>query len=140
MVSWLAALLLAGTAQAGTVVLEIDDVRSTEGRLLVAVFRGSDGFPSDSERAHLRTIATPAAPRTTVVLGDLPAGEYAVCVVHDENGNGALDVGRVIPMPTEPLGSSRDAKARFGPPKYADAAFVVPAEGRHVERFRMVHF
>lgn len=134
----LAALLQ--TADAATLVLRIEGVKSTDGQLMVAVFQGADGFPSAAEKAHTRLLAKPVAPATTVEIPDLPPGEYAVCVIHDENGNGALDVGRVIPMPAEPLGSSRDAKARFGPPKYVDAAFVVSDAARHEERFKLVDF
>lgn len=131
--------VLPAPAWATTVVLEVGNVRSTEGQMLVAIFRGEPGFPSEPDRAVHKQIAVPVAPTTTVSV-ELPPGEYAVSVVHDQNKNGTLDLGRIIPMPAEPLGSSRDAKGSFGPPKYADAKFVVPAEGRHVERFKLVNF
>lgn len=137
-----AALLFAAApgARAATLVLEIDNVRSTEGQLLVAIYRGAEGFPGESGRAAFRTVARPVAPRTTVSIPDVPAGDYAAVVVHDLDTDGALRLGRVIPMPAEPLGCSRDAKGSFGPPKYDDARFVVPNASEHRERFRLVQF
>jgi uncharacterized protein (DUF2141 family) len=133
-------LTFAPAARAATLVLEVENVRSTEGQLLVAVFRGAPGFPGESTRAVLRTVARPVAPRTTVTFPDVPPGEYAAVVVHDTDSDGALRLGRVIPMPAEPLGCSRDAKGSFGPPRYEDARFVVPEAPEHRERFRLVQF
>lgn len=138
----IAALMLVAVpeARAATLVLEVDNVRSAEGQLLVAVFRGAPGFPSESTRAVFRTVARPVAPRTTITIADVPPGEYAAVVVHDVDADGTLRLGRVIPMPAEPLGCSRDAKGSFGPPKYDDARFTVPNAPEHRERFKLVQF
>ncbi len=132
--------LLLGLAHADTLVLEIQGVRSTEGQLLVVVYRGPDGFPGKPDAAAHAARVVPAAPTTTVEIPNVAPGEYAVSVVHDENRNDALDVGRLFPIPTEPVGCSRDAKARMGPPRYEDAAFTVSGSGRHVERFTLKHY
>jgi len=41
--------------------------------------------------------------------------------VHDENLHGRLD--RVMGMPKEGVGASRNARGHFGPPAFDDAAF-----------------
>ncbi len=132
--------LLLGPAHASTLVLQIEGVLSTDGQLLLVVYRGPEGFPGKPEAAIHAASVVPVAPTTLVEIPNLPPGEYAVSVVHDENGNNALDVGRLFPIPTEPVGSSRDAKARMGPPRYEDAAFTVSESGRHVERFTLKQY
>lgn len=59
---------------------------------------------------------------TTVVFRDLPAGIYGAAVYLDENRNGKLD-RNLIGFFKEPFGFSKDARVRFGPPKWDDAVF-----------------
>ncbi len=59
---------------------------------------------------------------TTVVFRDLPAGVYGAAVYLDENRNGKLD-RNLVGFFKEPYGFSKDARVRFGPPKWDDAVF-----------------
>lgn len=120
-----------------TLVLSVQGVTSTEGQLLVAVYGDGDGFPGDPKLAVAKSVVTPVMPTTRVELTGLAPGSYAAVVVHDVNGNGALDTGRVLPIPKEPIGVSRDAKGFMGPPKFKDAVFEAAA-GRHTETFTLV--
>ena len=45
---------------------------------------------------------------------DVPPGTYAIALLHDENGNGRAD--RVLMVPREGFGFSRNAPVRMGPP------------------------
>lgn len=49
-----------------------------------------------------------------------PAGEYAIHVMHDLNGNGELD-SNLVGMPNGPWGMSNNARGNFGPSKFDDA-------------------
>jgi len=53
---------------------------------------------------------------------NLPFGEYAVKVYHDENGNNELDT-RIFGIPIERYGFSNNARGTFGPPEYEDVLF-----------------
>ena len=55
---------------------------------------------------------------------DLPYGEYAVKVFHDENGNDRLDTN-LLGIPREDYGFSNNARGIFGIPSYAKARFVL---------------
>lgn len=59
---------------------------------------------------------------------DLPVGEYAVSIYYDVNGNKDLDTN-FIGIPKEPIALSNNATAKFGPPRYKDAVFLLPEEG-----------
>jgi uncharacterized protein (DUF2141 family) len=60
----------------------------------------------------------------TVTLENVPSGEYAVSLFHDENGNKKLDKG-LFGIPTEKYGVSNNAKGKYGPPSYDDCKFVI---------------
>ena len=95
---------------------------SDEGKAVYAVWFGGEHWLEDHA---VREGSVPVSNGTaSIALQGLPYGEYAISAFHDRNGNGRLDTG-LFGIPKEPLGTSNDAKIRFGPPKYADAAFVL---------------
>ncbi len=122
---------------AGALQIEMSGFRSGAGQVLIAVYRGEDGFPGAPGKAWKKLVARVAGGRASVELGAVPPGEYAVAVVHDENGNDALDTSW-IGIPKEGIGMSNNAKGRMGPPKYRDARFTVTAAGA-VQAIRMVY-
>jgi uncharacterized protein (DUF2141 family) len=108
----------------GTLVLEVCGIRSTEGKLRVALYGRPEGFPSDHERAD-RTHTFPiTADSLEWRIEDLPTGNWAVAVLHDEDDDAEMDTGW-FGQPTEGWGASNDAKGRFGPPSFEDAAIEV---------------
>ncbi|PCC69785.1 Uncharacterized conserved protein, DUF2141 family [Nannocystis exedens] len=107
--------------------IRMSGFRSDDGQVLVAVFRGAEGFPGDPGKAWKTAVARVTRGQARVDLA-VPTGEYAFAVVHDENGNNAMDTNWVG-IPKEGFAASNNAKGRFGPPKYRDAKFRVGADG-----------
>lgn len=107
-------------------------LRSTDGQLLLSLYAGPDGFPSDPEKA-LRRLAVPIPGEVVEVsLDSVAAGRYAVSVLHDENGNTAMETDW-LGRPKEGWGVSNDARGFFGPPGFDDASFEVADEPDTVE-------
>ena len=108
----------------GTITVTMVGFRNEKGFMRISLFDSKKGFPGDHTRA-VRTgsgrIQNGAAAFT---FADVPHGTYAIAVLHDENGNGKMDTN-AIGIPKEGGGASNDAKARFGPPKFDDAKFVL---------------
>ncbi len=50
----------------------------------------------------------------------------------DENDNHKID-RNLFGIPTEGIGFSNDARMRFGPPEFADAAIVLDASGGYTQ-------
>jgi uncharacterized protein (DUF2141 family) len=115
------ALLCALNASAATLEVRVSGV-SAQGKVNVAV--------CDRERFLKQCAYNASAPaqagETTVVVKGVPAGTWAVIAWQDENGNNELD-RNLIGIPKEPYGFSRDARAKFGPPSFEDAAIEVGA-------------
>lgn len=140
--SLLVLLLLAApaTLSAGEgvrVTLEVRGLVSTSGQVLAALYAGPDGFPQDGAKAAHRARVVPVAPVTVVTFEQVAPGTWAGFAVHDVDGDGEVAVGVILPIPKEPVGATRDAKGRFGPPKFEDASFVV-GSADVVQRFSVV--
>jgi uncharacterized protein (DUF2141 family) len=64
----------------------------------------------------------------------LPRGDYAIAVIHDENGNAKLDT--LAGIPREGFGFSRNPPIRFGPPRFAAARFTL-VDDAQMQQVRM---
>ena len=127
----------AAAAAPGTLSVRLSGFHSADGQVLLVVFCGEDGFPGKPESAVKKVVAKISDGKARVEISDLPPGEYAVSVVHDENGNNTLDTNW-IGMPKEGIGMSNNAMGRMGPPKYRDAKFTLGAEGA-VQSIKIVY-
>lgn len=66
------------------------------------------------------------------VFQNLPAGEYAVSVYHDENNNKKMDTN-FFGIPKEGVGASNNARGHLGPPKYKDAKFLFNGKSQTIQ-------
>ena len=112
-------------SDAATLSLEIEPVAAATGTLQVAVYDSEAGFRKKAVRA-VKVAAVAGV--TRLQINDLPAGEYAVMLFHDLNGNDQLD-SNLMGMPKEPWGGSIGTKSLFGPPSWNDARFTLPEAG-----------
>jgi uncharacterized protein (DUF2141 family) len=128
-------LLAVALAQAaGSITFEISNVRNARGHVLVAVCPQGKFLKEDC--AYNGT-ASARAGTVTVVVPNVPAGDYAAQAFHDENNNETVDQN-FIGMPKEGVGFSRDARMSFGPPKWSSAHFIHQG-APSVMRIRMVY-
>jgi uncharacterized protein (DUF2141 family) len=110
-------------AAAATIAVHVTNTTGGKGNVNVAV---CDRARFLKQCAY--TASVPARDGATVVtIGDVPAGTWAVLAYQDENANGELD-RNLIGIPSENYGFSRDARGRFGPPSFEDAAIPVRDE------------
>jgi uncharacterized protein (DUF2141 family) len=91
----------------------VTGIRSGRGRLLVALFNSPQGFPHESRKAFLTVVSDIQSADTKVVLGDVPYGEYAISVLHDENKDGRMDRSWFL-FPKEGLGVAPGKAVRSG--------------------------
>lgn len=106
----------------GALTVELTGLKSDDGKVVFAMWSGPENWLVDS--AIREGSAAIENGRSQLRLEALPYGEYAISVFHDVNGNDRLDTG-FFRIPREPIGTSNDARARFGPPKYEDARFLL---------------
>jgi len=112
-------------AQAGELTVSITNVRTDKGTLLVSVTNTEAGWNNQEKPVAATKLA--ATGKDAVVHFTLPAGSYAVQVMHDENDNGKLDTN-FMGIPAEGYGFSNNPqvmrKANFSEAKFdiGDAA------------------
>lgn len=101
------------------VTVEVKNMRSLEGNLVVTLFSSEESFLNKGEQ---KIIEVNDQKMMIVTFENLSAGTYAVSVIHDEDKDGDLNAG-FMGMPTEDYGFSNDAKGMFGPPEFSEAKF-----------------
>lgn len=113
--------MLSGAAPAGRLDVDVEGLRNASGQVRLCLTRNPDHFPNcKTDPAALR-LAVAAGAVGRLAFADLPSGDYALSVIHDENGNRKLDTFARIPR--EGFGFSRNPAIRLGPPRFADARF-----------------
>jgi uncharacterized protein (DUF2141 family) len=108
-----------------TVTLDIQNVASTVGSFYIAVYNSKATFLGE-ERLVGKVV--PVAEVTTAGVAsvdiDVPFGELAIVIHHDDNDNKKMDAN-FIGIPKEPVAMSNQHVPRFGPPKYKKAKILI---------------
>lgn len=108
-------LLVGSSAQAGDILVTVDDIQATGTVHAALVYGEQQRWPEQplrqqqSDNRQLRMI-------------DLPPGRYAIQLFQDRNGNGQLDQGR-RGIPLEPVGFSANPPLLNGKPEPRDSLF-----------------
>jgi uncharacterized protein (DUF2141 family) len=108
-------------ANPGEVKLVISGFETNEGLVIIKVYKGPEGFAKEDDLAY-KIYKENIQDLECRLAIDLPAGEYAILVIHDENGNELLDTN-FIGMPKEPVGVSINPKK--SKPDYEKSKFTV---------------
>lgn len=130
-------LLLASAAPPPALEVEIEGLRSERGQLRLCLTRQPRHFPDCKSDPAARKASAAAGSAGPVRFAALDPGDYALSVIHDENGNGRLDSFAGIPR--EGFGFSRNPAIRFGPPRFEEARFAFGgAPARQTVRLRYI--
>ena len=136
--SLLAAPLLIGAgAPAGDLRVDLSNLRNAKGMLFLCLSASPKHFPDCSADKAAKVIRVPATQAKELVFTGVPAGDYALSVMHDENGNSKLDT--TMGLPREGFGFSRNPVVRFGPPKHGEVRFATTGAPMRVP-VRMKYF
>jgi len=108
-----------GYAQSNKLIVNVTNFKNNQGKVMIGIYIGQENFMKKSVFRKSSTIQNNIA---KVVFENLPSGEYAISLYHDENENNKLDTGW-FGIPNEGYGCSNNAKGMMGPPKYEDAKF-----------------
>ncbi len=114
------AIPIAIASAAPDLIVEIRGIGSTHGQIRCALYDDASRWLSRDVRAS--DAVRPEGDSARCRFPALPEGIYAVSVLHDEDDDGEMDL--FLGLPRERWGVSRDAPARFGRPRFEDAAFL----------------
>lgn len=108
--------------------VRIGHLRNEKGHVLVSLFRNGEGYPDEPEKAYRKGQALISNGNAVMVFHDLPAGDYAIAILHDENDDLRMNKNW-LGLPTEGYGFSNNVMGMFGPPGLSKASFAVKATG-----------
>jgi uncharacterized protein (DUF2141 family) len=112
----------------GDLTLYIQGCRNDKGYLLVSLFNQSSGYPADAQKAF-KKIRVPVKKGITVIeWKEIPEGNYAIAVLHDENEDGKMNTS-LIGLPKEGYAFSNNAMGLAGPPSFTKASFEIKSSG-----------
>ena len=107
----------------GDLIVTVTNMENDKGQVRAVLFNGEEGFPDESEKAF-RSISVPAeSSKTTFAFENVPYGEYALSLLHDENENGKMDTN-LFGYPQEGYGVSNNITNMLGMPTYEKARFL----------------
>lgn len=116
----------------GNLTVEVDGLKNQKGQVCFAVFSGSKGFPDNGKQAlQSQCIKITQTPQF-VTFSNFKAGNYAVAVIHDANGDGILN-RNAFGIPTEGFGFSNNPRIRTGPPSFGDSAVLVAGSSTNIQ-------
>lgn len=104
-----------------TIEVNMTGFETNNGTLVVGLYDSKESF-LDSAQTYTKSKID--SKNVNVSFKDIPDGTYAISCYHDEDDNGKLDMFLGF-YPKEPYGTSNNAPARFGPPKWEDAKFEI---------------
>jgi uncharacterized protein (DUF2141 family) len=103
-------------------VVEIDNIRHTNGQVMRIAIDKQEGFLKDPK--PFQYVILPVNSAKLSYTFELPKGEYAVSVYHDLNANEILDKN-IFGAPKEPYGFSKNFKPFMSAPKFDDVKIIL---------------
>lgn len=115
-------------AQMARITMIVENIESDIGSLYVSVFDSKKTFLSDDVVFKTTVEVAPALEDGKITIEiDLPYGEYAISIHHDDNDNQKMD-SNFMGIPKEPVALSNGHVPKFGPPRYRKAKFSIQEE------------
>ena len=103
--------------------IEIRNIEVIEGNIRIGIFNTSEKFLKQGFTFKNYLVAA-SDTIVSIVIDDLPEGEYAFLLYHDKNSDGKMNQN-FIGIPKEPYGFSNNIKPKFSAPSYKDCMILL---------------
>jgi len=126
---WISILLLTAinlfAKQSFDLRVEVNHLRNSKGVVQFAIYNKDGSMPDEHfKKFYKKSVAKITNRSAFTVFKDLPKGRYAVNILHDENENGKIDKGFLLPK--EGIGfSNYQSIGITHKPNFKDASFVL---------------
>ncbi len=126
-------LFMQGAAHAADLTIIVNNVQQDAGQVMLGLFNSAEGFPKTiSQGTLVQAKERSTTGQVSLVFKGLAPGQYAATAFHDLDSNGKLNVN-FMGLPTEPYGFSNNARGKFGPPAFTDAAITLGEQDLTIE-------
>ena len=103
--------------------LNIDNIEVVDGYIRIGIFNASDTFLKKGSTFKNYKIAVEDS-TATIIIDDLPKGEYAFILYHDKNNDGKMN-RKFIGIPKEPYGFSNNVRPKLSKPTFEECKFLL---------------
>jgi len=101
----------------------VNSLRNSHGEILFLLYNEDGTIPDKNRSRYFKKLTASIVSKTaTVTFDSLPQGKYAINIIHDENSNGKIDMGFLLPK--EGIGFSNFKKLNIlNRPSFSKASF-----------------
>lgn len=101
--------------------IKISNIEKVQGEIKIGIFNTETNFLK--EGAAVKNYSIKVEKNSAIVtISNLPKGEYAISMYHDENSDNECN-RNFIGIPKEAFGFSNNIKPKMGPPKFKECKF-----------------
>ena len=115
-----------------TLMVHLRNIRCEKGSVTAYLYSSAEGFPNKIEKAFRTAKAIISENGGMVVFKEIPSGDYAIAVYHDENGDGKIEQS-FLRIPKEGYGISNNVRGTFGLPSFRVAKFSIQSPQTTIE-------
>jgi uncharacterized protein (DUF2141 family) len=103
--------------------VEVHELRNDDGIVVFGLYNREDAFPDEHYKKYFKIASGEITNgSSSVIFENLPAGKYAVNILHDENNDGKIKKGFILPV--EGIGfSNYQSFGLTNRPKFSKASF-----------------
>jgi len=112
---------ISALCQTASVEVIVKNIKKPKGTIRIGLFTNEKDFMKTPVQGK---VVKATGTEVTVIFENLPAGDYAVSVIHDENENGELDSNK-MGIPKEGFAFGNNAMGSFGPPSFEKAKITL---------------
>lgn len=105
----------------GKIHVQVEGFKNEDGTVKIALVNSKESYQSNEE-IFMGAKEKITGKKVSYTFENVPYGEYALKIFHDENNNDKFDTN-FFGVPKEPYGFSNNVRGKFGPPSYDDAKF-----------------
>jgi len=121
-----------------SITIKVNKLRNSKGVVQFALYNTEGSIPDEKYKRYYKKKVVPITKdSSTVVFTNLPEGKYAINILHDENENGKIDKGFILPK--EGIGfSNYQSIGMRNRPKFSKASFLLNSDT--VKEIKVIYF
>lgn len=131
-------LTISSVSFASEITIKLTNLKSTKGKVLIALYDQSKGFPGDYNMAIEQAVVNTKR-NFSFTFKNLENGKYAIALFHDKNSNEKMDTN-FLGIPKEGFGFSNNPRILTGPPSFNKASFELKKNSKLTKTIKLVHF
>lgn len=122
---------ISSNLRAADLTIEVSGLKNSRGKLQIVVFDQEETYKNyNIKKAYASVSKTIHNGKNTITLHDIPRGDYAISLLHDENNNNQMEMN-MSKMPLEGYGTS-NANDKYAQLSFRDAQVKILSSNKKV--------